>query len=57
MIYQFRKKDYNEIKILTSKQSVEQVLLRKVMETAIRILFDKSVFDAFPKTDRVSKDF
>ena len=53
----FLEKDYNEIKILSDKQSIEEVLIQGAVETTIQILYDKGLFDSFPKADEVSKIF
>ena len=33
-------KNYNEFKILTNKQSIEEVLIQRVVKTTIQILYD-----------------
>ena len=50
-------KDYNEFKMLNVKQSVEVVLIQRAVETNTQMLYDKGLFDAFPKTDKVLKQF
>ena len=47
--------DYNEIKILSNKQSVEEVLVRRAVKRTIQSLYDKELFDGFPKADVVLK--
>ena len=50
-------KDYKDFKILSNKQSFEEVLIQWAVKTFIQILFDKRLFDGFPKTNEVLKDF
>ena len=49
--------DYNEYKILTKKQSMEEVFIQRAVKTTIQILYDKGLFDNFPNADKVSKEF
>ena len=51
------KKDYNEIKILNAKQSVEEVLIQRAVKTNIQIFYDKGMFDAFPNAHSVLRSF
>ena len=50
-------KHYNEFKILSDKQSVEEVLIQRAVITTIQILYYKEIFDSFPISDAVEKDF
>ena len=50
-------RNYNEFKILSYKQSVEEVLIQRVVKTTIQILYDKGLFDNSPNADEVLKDF
>ena len=50
-------KIYNEFKILSNKQSVEEVLIERAVKTTIQILQDKRLSDSFPNADKVLKDF
>ena len=43
----YNQKEYNEYKILSSKESVEEVVIRKVVKATIQILYDKVLFDNF----------
>ena len=36
---------------------MEEILIQRAVKTTIQTLYDKSLFDSFPKTDAVSKDF
>ena len=49
----FSEKDYNEYKSQYDKQSVEEVLIQQAVKTTIQVLYDKSLFDAFPNADKV----
>ena len=50
-------KDYHKFKIPNGQQSVEEVLIQRAVKTTIQILYDKSLFDAFPNADKVLKFF
>ena len=50
-------RDYNEFVVLSNNQSREEVLIRKAVKTTIQVLYDRSLFDGFPKTNKVLKDF
>ena len=43
--------------IVSIKQSVEEILIPRSVETTIQILYDKGLFDGFPNVDEVLKDF
>ena len=47
----------NEFKILSNKQSVEEVLVPRAVETTFQILYDKGLFDNFPNAVKVLKGF
>ena len=38
---------FNEFKLLSDNESLEEVLVRKTVETAFQILYDKGLFDSF----------
>ena len=40
-------KDCNEFKLQYNKQSVEEILIQKTVESTIQILYDKSLFENF----------
>ena len=46
-------KDYNEIKLQYNKQSVEEVLVQRIVKTTIQILYDKGLFDNNANADKV----
>ena len=48
-------KYYNEFKLLSNKQSAEEVLIEKVMKTTVHILYDKGLFDNYDNADEVTK--
>ena len=50
-------KDYIELKLLSNKQSIEEVLVQRAVKTTIQLLYDRGLFDAYPNADEVSKDF
>ena len=50
-------KVFSEFKLQYNKQSVKENLIERAIETTIQILYDKRLFDGFPKADKVSKDF
>ena len=50
-------KNYNEFKLHYNKQSVEEVLFQRVVETTIQILYDKALFDNYANADKVLEDF
>ena len=50
-------KDYNEFKLQYNKQSVEEVLIQRAVETTIQILYDKSLFDKYANADKALEDF
>ena len=50
-------KDYNEFKIQYNKQSVEDILIQRIVKTTIQILYDKGLFDNFQNADKVLEDF
>ena len=43
--------------MLSNKQSMEEVLIRRAVETTIQIFYDKGLFVSFPSSREVSKDF
>ena len=55
--YHYYKKGNNEFKILSNKQSIEEVSIERAVKTSIQILYDKGLFLSFPNADKVSKDF
>ena len=50
-------KDYNEYKLQYNKQSKEEILIQRFVNTSIQIIYDKGHFDAFPNADKVLKEF
>ena len=50
-------KDFNEFKLLYSKQSVEEILIQRAVKTTIQILYDKGLFDSYATADKVLEDF
>ena len=50
-------KEYNEFKLLSNKQSVEEVPIRRTVKSTIQILYDKGLFDNYDNVDEVLKDF
>ena len=48
-------KHHIEIKLLSNKQSVEEVLIQKAVKTTIQILYDMGLFDDFDNADEVLK--
>ena len=50
-------KDYNELKLQYNKQSVEEVLIQRAVETTVQRIFDKGLFDKYAKADKVLADF
>ena len=50
-------KDFNEFKIQYNKQSVENILVQRAVNTTIQILYDKGLFDTFQNADKVLEDF
>ena len=53
----FLEKDYNEFKKQYNKQSVEEILIQRVVKTTIQILYDKGLFDNYANADKVLEDF
>ena len=50
-------KDFNEYKILTNKQFMEEILIQRTVKTTIEILSDEGLFDGFPNAEAVPNDF
>ena len=50
-------RDYNEFKKLSHKQSIEEVLIQRVVKTNNQVLFDKGLFDSFSMQLRFRKIF
>ena len=50
-------KDFNEFKLQYNKQSVEEILIQRAVETTIQVLYDKGLFDNFQNADKVLEDF
>ena len=50
-------KDYIEFKLQYNKQSVEEVLVQRTVETTIQIFYDKGLFDNFANADKVLGGF
>ena len=49
--------NYNEYKLLSDKQSVEEVLIQRAVKTTLQIFYDKGLFDNHDNADEVLKDF
>ena len=43
--------DYNQFKLQYNKQSVEDILNQRAVETCVQILYDKSLFDNYANAD------
>ena len=52
-----RKKNNNEIKVLSNKQSQEEVLIEQAVKTTTQIVYDKELFDIYDNADEVLKDY
>ena len=52
----FFNKNYNEFKLQYDKQSVEKILIHRVVIATIQILY-KNFFEHFQNADKVLKDF
>ena len=50
-------KDYNEFKLQYNKQSVEEVLVQRVVKMTIQILYDEDLFDNYANADKVLEEF
>ena len=50
-------KEYKEIKLLSDKQSIEEVLIPRAVKTTRQILHDNVLFDKFPNAHEVLKIF
>ena len=50
-------KNYNELKFLNNKQSIEEVLIQRAVKTTIQILYDKGLLDVFRNADGVWRSF
>ena len=50
-------KYYNDFKLQYNKQPVDEILIQRAVKTTMQILHDKGLFDGFPKTDEVLKEF
>ena len=53
----FLEKDCFELKLHYNKQSVEEILIRRAVETAIPTLYDKCLFDFSPNADKILRDY
>ena len=49
--------DYNEIKFLTSKQSIEEDFMQRAVKTTIKTVYDRGFSDSFPNADKIPRDF
>ena len=49
--------DQNEFKLLSDKQSVEEVLIQRAFKMTIQILYDKGLFDNYNNADEVLSKF
>ena len=50
-------KDYIQFKLLSDKQSMEEVPNQRAVQTTIQIVCDKELFDNFPNADNVLNVF
>ena len=50
-------KSYNEFKIHSNKQTVEEVLFERALKATLQILYDKGLFDNYDNADAVFKDY
>ena len=50
-------KEYNDFILQYNKQSVEEILIQRSVETTSQILYDKGFCDSFPNANNVLKDF
>ena len=48
--------DYNEFKLHYDKQIVEEILIQRAVETTLKMIHDKGIFDGFPNADNVLED-
>ena len=53
----YLEKDFNQNKMFSNKQYVEEVLIERAVKTSIQSLYDKGLFDNYDKADEVSKDY
>ena len=53
----YLEKNYNKFKVHHNKQSVEEPLIQRAVETTIQILYDKMIFDSFPNAVEILKAF
>ena len=44
----------NEFKLQYNKQSVEEILIQRVVKTTIQTLYDEGLFDNYANADKVS---
>ena len=49
--------DYNELKLITNKQSNEEVFVQRAVKTTIQTVYDKGSFDSFPNANKVLKKY
>ena len=50
-------KDYKEFKLKYNKQSVEEILVQRLVKTTIQRFYDKGLFDKYSDAYKVSQDF
>ena len=50
-------KGFNEFKLHYNKQSVEETLIQRDVETTIQILYDKNLLDNYANDDKILEDF
>ena len=53
----YKEKDYNELKSQNNKQSEEQILIQRAVETTVQVSCDKGLFDNHGNADKVLEDF
>ena len=50
-------KDYNELKLHSDKQSIEEILVQRAVRTTIQKLYDNGLFEKYDIADEVLKGF
>ena len=51
----FIEEDYKELKLLSHKQSMEEILIERAVKTTIQTLYDEGLFDNYDNADEVLK--
>ena len=50
-------KDYKKFNLQNNKQSVEDVLIQRVVKTTVQIFYDKGFSDNYANADKILEDF